>query len=159
MAKAETEVGKKKRVFGDGLTPHGIFILAESYQEAGELVWAGVRPRSRLTLAPMRLLYLHALEGFMRAFLRIHGKKSADLRSYMHDFTRLLDDCTARGLHISAESAAFINKVATASEYSRVRYEIDFRDWDPQKSLDQLVNTVAELKANVRGAIEATWVV
>lgn len=58
-------IRKLKQVHGSDLTPYGIFLLAESYHEAADIVTP--KHVRRFSDNPARLLYLHALEGNFRA--------------------------------------------------------------------------------------------
>jgi hypothetical protein len=153
----------RRTVPGADLTADGIFLLAESYRQAAEIV-RNSEKRLRFSDGPIRLLYLQALEGYLRAFLRHVGKSPEDIRSYQHDFAKMLAECRVGGLRVSHISPGFIQSLTEDAVYVRVRYDFDLDGpLDPSvptltnkakmRSLQLLIYAVADLRATVRDAI------
>ncbi|WP_127754362.1 hypothetical protein [Devosia sp. 1566] len=120
------------KVSGGGLTPYGVLLLADEYRLSGDVL--GREPRLA-TANPRRLLYLHALETYLRAFLCLSGHTPEEIRKFNHDIQAMLTQCEAVGLKIKRQSRRFIEAVAAAGDYVRVRYDIDLGynggNWPP----------------------------
>ncbi len=149
------------KVWGRGLTPYGVLALADDYRLAGDVVGR----ESRLAEAnPRRLLYLHALETYLRAFLCLKEHAPEEIRKFNHDIEAMLTECEAGGLEIKRQSRRFIEAVAAAGDYVRVRYDIDLsyrgETWPPPPrpnvSMRLLLETVDEIAGAVGTAIAAS---
>jgi hypothetical protein len=149
-------------VHGSGLTPYGIYLLAESYRAGGDVLNSAGNRHSRFSDHPTRLLYFQALENYLRSFLRLHGKKPEEIRRYMHNFAAMLDDSKSLGLRIRKKSEAFIRASGLRRDYVRIRYDYDLRDLENPvvqlPAMAQLVSAVSNLEKAVRLAIEATGI-
>ena len=64
----------------DRVTPRGTFKYAEAFQRAAEAL-RGSDELHRHNQAPIDFLYLHALELYLKAFLRAHGVAVAELEN------------------------------------------------------------------------------
>ncbi len=73
---------------GAGLTPFGIFLLAQSFEDAGHLVMENTI--RQFSDHPQRLLFLHAIETYLRAYLCLQGAEPDEIRGYMHNVGRML---------------------------------------------------------------------
>jgi hypothetical protein len=85
-------------------TPLGVFNSAHAYLfDAAMLYMAARRPRNWHYEAPVRLLYFHAIELFLKVYLRITGLTEDELskRSYGHDLKRLIDEAEARCMPVT----------------------------------------------------------
>jgi hypothetical protein len=82
----------------DRTTPFGLFNYARSYwQSAVHLHHATVKVTH--PDAPITLLLAHAVELYIKAFLRLKGLGVKDLKtSFGHDFRSLVEEAQARGL-------------------------------------------------------------
>ncbi len=143
---------------GSGLTPYGMFLLAQEFQRAGDFL--NERRLRRNSDNPIRLLYYQALEGYMRAFLRLRGKQPKEIRAYGHDFGKMLEDCQAAGLSVRPKTAAFVKETFLDSDYVRVRYddrlvvpEERVGPGTPGKELTRLVSATVELQMKTRAAL------
>ena len=108
-----------RSVYGAGVTPFGIYLLSEAYQRSAETLMESPQRATPLFLQPCRLLYIHAMEGYLRAFLKLRGQVAHVTRSYQHDFARMLDDCLEQGLALSRSSSSIVRQVS-ALRASRV---------------------------------------
>jgi hypothetical protein len=152
----------KKPLPGEGMTPYGIYLMAECYEEAATVVEA--HHKRRFSDHPARLLYLHAAESYLRAFLRLHDHTPSEIRDLQHNLGAMTDKVVEHGMPLSVETAAYLRGVATENDYVRVRYDYDLRALPPNRlaarprKLTHLVSVVAELKALVTTALKASGV-
>lgn len=140
---------------GAGLTPFGIFTLAQSFEDAGHLVVDNAT--RQFSDHPQRLLFLHAIETYLRAYLRLHGAEPDELRGYMHDVGRMLTTARTKGLLLDQKAADYVMASSEAGDYVRVRYDYDLRnltgEWpDKAKSPRSIVRLDAATEA-VRAAV------
>lgn len=149
------------KVWGGGLTPYGVLLLADEYRLSGDVLGR----EARLSSAnPRRLLYLHALETYLRAFLCLSGRAPEEIRKFNHDIEAMLTQCEADGLKIKRQSRRFIEAVAAAGDYVRVRYDIDLsyhgETWPPPARLNVsmalLHDALDDLAAAVGAAVGAS---
>lgn len=111
-------------VHGAGLTPYGMYLLAEAYQQSAEVLLSATDRHRRFSDNPIRLLYLQALEGYLRCALRLHGTEPAEIRKYMHNIAGMLE---ASRLVVTKKTAEFIRVTGTDGDYVRVRYDYNLR--------------------------------
>ena len=87
----------------DRTTPLGLFNYARSYWQSGVRLHDG---RAKVTHpdAPVSLLLAHAIELYLKAFLRLRGLGIDEVRnSFGHDFKKLVDEAGSRGLDLMNE--------------------------------------------------------
>ncbi|MCW5710548.1 hypothetical protein [Shinella sp.] len=149
---------------GAGLTPFGIFTLAQSFEDAGHLVVENAT--RQFSDHPQRLLFLHAIETYLRAYLRLHGAEPDELRGYMHDVGRMLATAKTKGLLLEQKAADYVMASGEAGDYVRVRYDYDLRglsrEWPdtptrPQP-LSKLVAATDAVRAAVRDAMRGAGI-
>lgn len=149
---------------GAGMTPFGIFLLGQSFEDAGLAV--GQHAQRQFSDHPERLLYLHAIETYLRAHLRLHGASPEELRAYMHNTRKMLDDAIAKGLRLNPRIVAYLAAASDEGDYIRVRYDYDLRShseiWPDKprrpRSIKHLISAVAAVRATVRDALRATGI-
>ncbi len=149
---------------GAGLTPYGIYLLGRSFEDAGNAVM--LHQKRPFSDHPARLLFLHAIETFLRAYLRLHGVEPAELRAYMHDTQKMLIAATAKGLVLDPRTVKYVAATSDEGDYVRVRYDYDLRslsDTWPDVSarprrINHLVSAVAGLRVAVRDVLRATGI-
>lgn len=144
------------KVLGGGLTPYGVLLLADEYRLSGDVLGR----ESRLATAnPRRLLYLHALETYLRAFLCLSGHAPEEIRKFNHDIEAMLTQCEADGLKLKRQSRRFIEAVAGAGDYVRVRYDIDLRytggTWPPPPRPNASMTLLLDALDDLAGAVSA----
>ena len=140
---------RKKPPAGAYLSEYGIFALAEAYRLAGDAVGRD-SAANRASENPRRLLYLEAIENYLRADLRHAGLSAEEVRAFAHDFSGMLSRCREAGLHAGAELIAFTEATTKANDYVRVRYDWDLSlvgDDDPSMAL--VIRVMASLRAEV----------
>jgi hypothetical protein len=104
-------------------TPSGFLEFAESYRLAAlALTTSGVA--SPHAQAPVRLLRYHAVELYLKAFLRLHGHSAAELcgDALGHDIERLAARAGVLGLAFEAEDGSVLSRIAETAPVVRARY-------------------------------------
>ncbi|MER8389433.1 hypothetical protein NKH14_28770 [Mesorhizobium sp. M1380] len=155
------DVMSEPKVHGAGVTPYGIYLLAESYHASADFLNSARDWHFRFSDHPLRLLYFQALENYLRSFLRLGGKKPEEIRRYSHDFVAMLDDSTALGLSVRKDVEDFIRSSTKRGDYVQIRYHFVLREGEDrrkQPSIEALENAVSQLEKAVRMAIEATGI-
>lgn len=144
------------KIWGGGLTTYGVLLLADEYRLSGDVL--GREPRL-VTANPRRLLYLHALETYLRAFLCLSGHTPEEIRKFNHDIEAMLTQCEADGLKIKRQSRRFIEAVAAAGDYIRVRYDLDLdyrgETWPPPPRPNASMALLLEALDDLAGAVSA----
>src|SRR5689334_4304067 len=80
----------------DRTTPLGLFNYARSYWQSAVLLH---HARVKVTHpdAPVTLLLAHAIELYLKAFLRLRGVGIEEVRTtFSHDFKKLVDEASTR---------------------------------------------------------------
>ena len=84
-------------------TPMGFYHYAQSYREAANLLTNTDKTLRKATHpeAPIRFLYYHAIELYLKAFLRTHDYTPRELatRKFGHDTLRLSKKVAKLGIH------------------------------------------------------------
>lgn len=94
-------------------TAFGLFNFAHSYWRAGAALEKADVKASHPD-DPCWFLYCHAVELFLKAFLRAHGVSARDLRQrYGHTIGRLAKEAEKKGLHLDAEQREVIKLMGT----------------------------------------------
>jgi hypothetical protein len=106
----------------DRTTPFGLFNYARSYwQSAVHLHHAAVKVTH--PDAPITLLLAHAVELYIKAFLRLRGLSAEDLKtSFGHDFRKLVKEGQARGLHFDDEDKEVATILTEQESIRQSRY-------------------------------------
>lgn len=82
-------------------TPLGLFNYARSYWQSGVLLHHAGAKVSHPD-APVTLLMAHAIELYLKAFLRARGLSAQEVKhSFGHDFEKLVETAWARGLPLT----------------------------------------------------------
>jgi hypothetical protein len=149
---------------GAGLTPFGIFLLAQSFEDAGHLVVENAT--RQFSDHPQRLLFLHAIETYLRAYLRLQGAAADELRSYMHDVGKMLATARTKGLLLEQKAADYVLASSEAGDYVRVRYDYDLRGLAAERPdnpkrprpISRLISATASVRAAVRDVLRETGI-
>lgn len=146
----------KKPVPGGRLSQYGAFALAEAYRLAGDAVGRDSTSAGGSN-NPRHLLYLIALENYLRADLLFGGLTPAEVRSFQHDLAGMLHRCAERGLQVDDAVSQFIEAATRDNDYVRVRYDVDLQylggdEPPPHRPNAEMVQLVAAVTA-VRAAI------
>jgi hypothetical protein len=102
-------------------TPRGIFWTAEAYWEAARVVDAAKMKATRHR-SPIRFLYYHALELYLKAYLRAKGCTVQDLYGMGHRYKALLEAAKGFGLKVQAEDASLLTSLGMGDAWIRARY-------------------------------------
>ena len=94
----------------DRTSPLGLWMYADSYLDAASCVAAHSRHPHR---EPVYLLYAHAVEFALKAFLRAKGVSIGEIEARGHSLAPLLNACRAHGFreppHIEKAGAAAVS--------------------------------------------------
>ena len=106
----------------DRTTPLGLFNYARSYWQSAVYLH---RPKVKVRHpdAPITLLLAHAIELYMKSFLRLQGLGVKALKTnFGHDFRRLVEEAHARGLHFDDEDQEVAKILTEQESIRRSRY-------------------------------------
>ena len=125
--------------------PIGFFNYAVSYHVAADLICnqglSAWHPE-----APAMFLYYHAIELYLKSFLRFHGISAKQLQSIRHNYRSLLSQASKCGL-VLGELENEVLSMLDGKTWSRSRYlEIGFSQYP---SLSALSETSKSLRQNV----------
>jgi hypothetical protein len=83
-------------------TPLAWFHVAHAYLHTAAVLNAAPKPKGGFYESPVRFLYFHAIELFLKAFLRLKGMEDAELanRAFSHQLAILPDEAERQGLLI-----------------------------------------------------------
>jgi HEPN domain-containing protein len=101
-------------------SPIGTYNYAASYHVAADLICDqglyATHPES-----PAMFLYYHAIELYLKSFLRFHGVSAKRLQCIGHDYKRLLSRASGHGL-VLGELEREVMSVLDGDNWSRSRY-------------------------------------
>jgi len=136
----------------------GLFNFARSYRAAADKL-RRTKLRATHRDSPVTFLYYHAIELYLKAFLRDHGTGVKRLRSIGHKYGVLRKRAAKKGLHFDDGDEEVIAMLAATSEqlWSRSRYlETGFMR---RPSLPALARTCRNLDRRVARALISAGVV
>jgi hypothetical protein len=108
---------------GDSATAQQLLELADQYFNAALTTRAKqVKPRQRLTWAPTRLLYVHAIELYLNAWLRKKNVANATLRGMKHSLSERYNEAARLGLTLPDSAQRNLVQVEHENAYVVVRY-------------------------------------
>jgi hypothetical protein len=104
-------------------TPIGVFNYAESYWQAARAL-KQTKPKSTHPDAPVSFLYYHAIELYLKSFLRMHGHTAKELRGkqFGHRVCCLKERSKQLGLMLMDEDVESFSLLATTDAIIRSRY-------------------------------------
>jgi hypothetical protein len=106
----------------DRTTPLGLFNYARSYWQSGVLLH-NARAKVSHPDAPVTLLLAHAIELYLKAFLRLRGIGTEEVKSsFGHDFKKLVDEASSRGLALGNEENDIAAILTEQESIRRSRY-------------------------------------
>lgn len=92
----------------DHTTPIGLFNYADSYWRSA-IALENAEVRVTHPDAPISFLYYHAIELYLKAYLRAEGFSVKELRrQFGHNAVKLRDEAKSRGLHFDNEDTAVL---------------------------------------------------
>jgi hypothetical protein len=133
-------------------TPLGFFNFAASYRSAADKLRI-CKLRATHPHSPILFIYYHAIELYLKAFLRSEGFTVAELEDIGHKFSKLQKLCADRGLHFDDEDKEVLAMMATPGAWSGTRYlQVGV---EQRPSLTALRRTCRSLDASVFAALSA----
>ena len=105
-------------------SPLAWFNLAHAYLQDAATLEAAPKPSGGFYGEPVRFLYFHSIELFLKAYLRLQGMEEAKLRNppYSHSLTDLADEAERRALLISKRVRVVCDAARDFDRPIEVRY-------------------------------------
>ena len=106
----------------DRTTPFGLFNFAHSYWRSAQALQAA-RVKATHAGAPVEFLYIHAIELYLKSFLRLKGLPVKELRSkkFGHDIRAIAKKAKELGLHFD-DADDDVLAVIAAMDITDIRY-------------------------------------
>jgi hypothetical protein len=133
--------------------PQSVRRLADEYRDAAGPLLERRRRGEPLSLAPYRLIAIHAVELYLNALLRHHGMEDAAIRALGHDLGARLHLATARGLRLRKRTMEHLQALAQNREYVETRYRPALAK---ASQLNRLQATLEEVSNKAAAAMEHT---
>jgi hypothetical protein len=106
----------------DRTTPIGLFNYARSYWQSGVLLHDANATVSHRD-APVTLLLAHAIELYIKAFLRLRDLSVTKVETnFGHDFRKLVEEASARGLPLNDDDRDVATLLTEQESIRRSRY-------------------------------------
>ena len=140
--------GEEIRNLDQRTTDVGLFMLAESYMICAVTLKEN-RPKGLRFNSPVEFLIFHAVELYLKSFLRRVGLSVLELssRSYGHNFPKLMEEAGSRGLQLRCVDVARLQFSDEAELPIQTRYLVT--GFKQVISLEDLIDTAR----NVRGPV------
>ena len=130
---------RKEDDWQERTTSIGLFNFAESYWQAANAL-NKVQLKSTHPDSPVAFLYYHAIELYLKAFLRMHGHRPFELASWKfgHSTHRLKNRAEKLGLTFNNEDLEVLSLMATTDAVNRSRYiQTGYFRWPAPGVLDR----------------------
>jgi hypothetical protein len=134
------------------VTPLGLFNFAETYWTAAKALKRS-KARSTHRESPIRFLYYHSIELYLKAFLRLNDLSPQELRSkkFGHSTRALTERAEKLGLDFDDEDRDVFALMSDTDAIIRSRYlQTGYFQWP---SLEALNRTCKSLRVSVRDAL------
>lgn len=126
----------------------GLFNYARSYWRSGEALM-NVKLKATHPHAPMSFLFYHAIELYLKAYLRACGKSVNDLKGIGHSILKLETVAEKEGLQVPNDDREVLRIMDGDDNITRSRYIVtgamtassEDTLWRTCKSLDELVGS------------------
>jgi hypothetical protein len=138
---------------GSDANAYDIARLAAEYPHAATVILVHDERREILSLAPVRMLTVHAIELYLHAFLVAVGVPPVQIRGFQHDFASKVNLAGEKGLILRRKTARHISTIAERREYLVLRYEPEQMTDRPE--LNRVLATLKELAEKVMPAVSA----
>lgn len=99
----------------------GLYNTAQSYWQSAEHLKVAKLKVSH-PHAPVTFLFCHAIELYLKAFLRAKGCTLAELRNWGHNVAKLVDAATQHGFALGAAARETLSHIADADVAIEARY-------------------------------------
>lgn len=130
----------------DRTSPLAFFNLAESYWTAA-VALESAQLRATHRNSPISFLYYHAIELYLKAFLRAHGHSAKELRGkkFGHRTCCLSERAAGFGLHFDDEDLQVFSLMACTDAVIRSRYiETGYFCWPAPEALDRTCKSLRQ---------------
>jgi hypothetical protein len=127
-------------------SPLGFFNLAESYWRAAGAL-ENAKLRTTHPNSPISFLYYHAIELYLKAFLRLHGHSAKELRSkkFGHRTCCLSERAANLGLRFNNGEAEVFSLMSCTDAVIRSRYiETGYFRWPAPERLDRTCKSLRQ---------------
>lgn len=134
-------------------SPLGLYHYAVSYHEAARAL-AKIKTKTTHPESPIYFLHYHAVELYLKAFLRLQGISVAELASkkFGHKTDRLSNRASEFGLPLYDEDIEVLRLMAETDTVIRSRYLVT--GYFTMPALEALDRTCQSLRESVRDAIK-----
>jgi hypothetical protein len=105
----------------DRTNPMGLFHFARSYWQSAEHLLQHPIPVTHST-APITFLFYHAIELYLKSYLRSDGVTVKELRQYSHGVNKLGNSAEKRGLSLVDDDREVIQLMDEYDNVVRSRY-------------------------------------
>lgn len=105
----------------DRTTPTGLFNFARSYWRSAEQLRSS-KPKVTHPDAPILFLFYHAIELYLKAFLRSAGYDLAQLKGISHRITKAARAAQKEGLQLTPADFELLDLIDSDDNVIRVRY-------------------------------------
>jgi HEPN domain len=102
-------------------TALGLFNYARSYRASADYLLSA-KLQVPHAHAPLTFLYYHAVELYLKAYLRVQGYTVAQLKSVSHNVSKLSTEVQSRGLILDDEDKEVLSSIAEGDNVIRSRY-------------------------------------
>jgi hypothetical protein len=127
-------------------SPLGFFNVAESYWAAAVALEKAELPSTHPS-SPISFLYYHAIELYLKAFLRMHGHSAKELRGkkFGHRTCCLSERAAVVGLHFDDEDLQVFSLMACTDAVIRSRYiQTGYFHWPTPAALDRTCKSLRQ---------------
>jgi len=127
-------------------TPLGFFNVAESYWR-GAVTLDSAKLKTTHPHSPVYFLYYHAIELYLKSFLRLHGHSARELRGrkFGHRVCCLSERASKLGLFFMDEDLEVLSLMATTDAVIRSRYiQTGYFTWPTLEALDRTCKSLRE---------------
>lgn len=107
---------------GGSATVEQVLSLADEYRQAAYVLLEKRRRGNPLSLAPCRLVAIHAIELYLNALLQFAGHNAGRVRGLQHDLAARAELAIQNGLQLRKRTAFHITAMASKREYLITRY-------------------------------------
>lgn len=107
---------------GDPATPQQLLALADEYRLAAAELQHLHRKGAPLSLAPFRLVAIHAVELYLSAVLLAHGRQPSEIRALGHDLLKRAEFAQGFGLTLRKRTLEHLRSLCANREYLASRY-------------------------------------
>ena len=138
----------------------GLFNTAESYWKSAAALYEA-KVKASHPLSPVLFLYYHAVELYLKAFLRGNGHSAKELRGkkFGHRICCLTDRASVLGLSFMDEDKEVFSMMGTTDALLRSRYiQTGAFSWPTPESLDRTCRGLREsIAKDLRGKGTTIW--